>query len=205
MSKKLPFTSPPTHVFVGSTNPVKISAVAAALKETWPEILVVGLAVASGVAAQPMSDEATKQGADQRAKAVLTLGLSQISSTRSRVTALGVGLEGGVFQPAQSPKELWSTVWVSVATQVDGSSQGEIFRANGARFKIPDPIAQAILAGQEMGDVVGGLTQNPNLKREGGMIGLITTGFVDRTIEYTALAKLALGLWFGRDWQQTLV
>ena len=189
-----------THVFVGSTNPVKIGAVSQAIHEYWPTAKVIGLAVKSGVTDQPKTDEETKLGADQRAKAVLELGLSQISSLEKNVLALGIGLEGGVFSPEKSTPELWSTVWVSLVT----SENAEIFRANGARFKIPTSISQAILAGQEMGQVVGGLTKNPNLKREGGMIGLITAGFVDRTIEYTALAKLALGLWFGQDWQQNI-
>lgn len=190
-----------TQVFVGSTNPVKISAVKNAISQAWPNVKVIGLAVESGVPGQPKTDLETQQGADQRAKAALTLGLSQISLLESKSIVLGIGLEGGVFQPNSTVSELWSTVWVSLVTNVSA----KIFRANGARFKIPDQIASEILAGREMGDVVGDLAKNPNLKQEGGMIGLITAGFVDRTIEYSALTKLAVGLWYGRDWQNKIL
>lgn len=185
-----------TQVFVGSTNPVKVSAVQQAIISVWPEVKVIGISVESGVPNQPKTDLETQLGADQRATAVLAAGLSQFPLLSRKHLALGIGLEGGVFQPNLASSQLWSTVWISLIS----SASTEIFRANGARFKIPDQIATGILAGQEMGDVVGGLAQNPNLKREGGMIGLITAGFVDRTIEYTALTKLAVGLWFGRDW-----
>jgi inosine/xanthosine triphosphatase len=188
----------PNQIFVGSTNPVKVQAVQQAAQEQWPETLIVGLEVASGVAAQPMSDEATRLGADQRAKAALQQGLQQFTPAEELVV-LGIGLEGGVFQPSPTSPELWSTVWISVVTQA-----GEFFRANGARFQLPVAIAKPILAGEEMGVVVGNLTGNPNIKQEHGTIGLITQQFITRTTEYSSIVRLALGLWYGRDWEQTV-
>lgn len=204
------------HLFVGSTNPVKLNAVTIAASEAWPDAIVTGLEVPSGIAEQPMSDEETRQGAINRAKRVLELGLRQIeqkdgtsenfdsqtqsaqnpNSANPNTTALGVGLEGGVFL---KENELWSTVWVAVA---DG--EGNVFESNGARFKLPDQFAQPILAGQAMGEVGGTLTLDPELKKKQGMIGLVTSGFVDRTEEYAVIAKLALGLWFGRNWYDEL-
>jgi len=201
MTQQLIASQLPTFVFVGSTNPVKISAVQLALSDFGSKIQVIGLNIDSGVSGQPKSDSETQLGADQRAQAVLTLGLSQNPQIQLDELVLGIGLEGGVFQPDLAVPQLWSTVWVSLATNFST----ELFRANGARFRIPDQIAGEIIAGREMGDVVGDLTQNPNLKRQGGMIGLITAGFVDRTIEYTALTKLVIGLWYGRDWYQKII
>jgi len=34
------------------------------------------------------------------------------------------------------------------------------------------------------------------------MIGVVTNNFVDRTEEYSAIIKMALGLWYGRTWQK---
>ncbi|MBP7875917.1 DUF84 family protein [Candidatus Woesebacteria bacterium] len=181
-------------IFVGSTNPVKINAVKAAVQQQWPEAEVVGLAVSSGVSDQPMGDEETRAGARQRAQAALTQGLAKTATNDQEV--LGVGLEGGVTQLTDG---LYSTVWVSVVDQT-----GVFFDSNGARFRVPDSIAKQILAGTEMGEVVSQMFNGANIKQGNGAIGVITKDFVDRTTEYTGIAKLAIGLWFGQDWEQDL-
>ncbi|MBD3279404.1 MAG: DUF84 family protein [Candidatus Pacebacteria bacterium] len=189
------------YIFVGSTNPVKINAVTIAASEAWPEVKVQGLAVKSGVSNQPRSDQETKTGAINRAQAVFQQALASFKADlRVKLTTnnqfLGIGLEGGVFQ---YQSELWSTVWCAV---IDG--QKNLFTSNGARFKVPKEIAQPILAGQEMGPVVGKFFNDKNLKQKQGAIGVITNNFVDRTEEYTSIVKLTLELWAGRDWYQQL-
>jgi inosine/xanthosine triphosphatase len=176
------------YIFVGSTNPVKVNAVTQAASETWPDVKVMGYGVASGIDAQPRSDEETRQGARNRAAAALKAGQNEQMSAQ----ALGVGLEGGVFELGE---ELWSTVWVVVT---DGT--GRFFEANGARFKIDDVLADIIKAGEEMGPVVARVTGVNDVRSKQGMIGVVTGGFVDRTEEYSSIAKLALGLWYGREW-----
>ncbi len=183
-------------IFVGSTNPVKCNAVVLAASETWPEVSVKGFEVPSGVAAQPRSDAETRQGAEQRAKLALEAGLAD-NSTAADAESLGVGLEGGVFE--QPNGELWSTVWVAVTDQ-----SGQVWTANGARFQVPEPIAAAIRSGQEMGPAVSQLTGIADLRKRNGMIGVVTQDFTDRTEEYSGIAKLALGLWYGRDWAKQL-
>ncbi len=183
------------YFFVGSENPVKISAVQVAAGSVWPDLMVVGVGVPSGVSAQPRSDEETKQGAQTRAQKALVEGRRR-AGLSDQDQALGLGLEGGVFT---IEGELWSTVWVVVT-----ENGKDFYAANGARFKLPDSIAAPILAGEEMGPVVGKLLSNPEVKRQQGMIGVVTDNFVDRSEEYAALAKLAIGLWYGRDWQQKL-
>lgn len=178
------------QIFVGSTNPVKINAVRIATADHWPSLNIVGFAVPSGVAEQPRSDEETLIGAQNRARAVLELGLAKSSSTG---TALGLGLEGGVF--THDNGELWSTVWVSVVDQT-----GISWNANGARFRVPQKIAEKIEAGQEMGAVLSQLFDGANIKQQNGAIGVVTNNFVTRTEEYAAICKLAIGLWYGEDW-----
>ncbi len=195
-------------IFVGSANPVKINSVVVAASEMWPEAQVRGIDVPSGVSLQPMTDDETRMGAQNRARAVLKAGLQMgernslfeprhqmpLSQENNDEQALGVGLEGGVYQRENG--ELWSTVWVAVT-----DATGFITESNGARFKIPDCIANPILAGAEMGPVMDQLLQASNTKQAGGAIGVITRNFVDRTEEYTGIAKMALGLWYGRDWE----
>jgi non-canonical (house-cleaning) NTP pyrophosphatase len=52
--------------------------------------------------------------------------------------------------------------------------------------------------------VMDELLQASNTKQAGGAIGVITRNFVDRTEEYTGIAKMALGLWYGRNWEEAL-
>lgn len=179
--------------FVGSTNPVKINAVKNAVSEKYPEAKIIGLEVASDIKVQPMSDEETKQGAINRAKNALHDGLADHKIEE----VLGVGLEGGV---TEIDSQLWSTVWVAVVDQA-----GQVYLANGARFPIPIIIAAPIRNGEEMGPVVNKIVGGHNIRQKEGMIGVITKNFVHRTEEYTGIAKMALGLWYGRDWQQQLM
>lgn len=186
------------NIFVGSTNPVKINAVTIAASEQWPECQVTGLSVPSGVNDQPRTDDETYQGAFNRAKAVLELGLTSIEESRagrdlSRLV-LGVGLEGGVFEKENG--ELWSTVWAVVVDESGFSTS-----ANGARFRVPEIVAEKIRLGEEMGLVISAIVGQDDVRKKQGMIGIITQNFVDRTEEYSGIAKLALGLWYGRKWE----
>ncbi|OGJ37607.1 MAG: hypothetical protein A2383_02975 [Candidatus Pacebacteria bacterium RIFOXYB1_FULL_39_46] len=183
------------HIFVGSTNPVKINATSNAASETWPEVVVRGLSIESGVAEQPRSDQETKQGAINRAKAALALGLKE---NNIKGEALGLGLEGGIEDLGE---EMWTTVWAAVIDR-----QGNLGLSAGSRFLVPVEIADLIRAGGEMGpataQVVG--EKNPTkIKKQQGMVGIVTENFVDRTEEYQSIAKLALGMWYGRDWRQS--
>lgn len=192
-------------IFVGSKNPVKINSVINAGSETWPNLKVTGINVKSGINEQPISDEETKTGAINRAKAVLQAGLKILNkknlkkegNNKNNQEVLGIGLEGGVFEKTKG--ELWSTVWAVVVDK-----KGNLFESNGARFKIPSIIADRILAGEEMGPIMGSMFSDPNLKQKQGAIGAITKGFIDRTEEYTIIVKLALGLYYGQGWEKEI-
>lgn len=181
------------HLFVGSDNPVKVNAVVMAASETWPEAVAKGYKVASGVDDQPRSDEETKTGAINRARAALEQGSKEFIDENE---ILGVGMEGGVFLQGE---ELWSTVWAAVVDR-----DGNLFTSNGARTQVPEPIATLVKNGEEMGPVVVKLTGNSDVRQGIGMIGVITSEFIDRTEEYSGIVKFALGLWYGRDWTKKL-
>lgn len=184
------------NIFVGSTNPVKINAVVTAISEEFPEAKVIGIDVKSGVSSQPRSDEETRKGAINRAQAAFQKAPLELQ-TSDKNSILGVGLEGGVFEDESG--ELWSTVWVCVV-----DSDGNTYESCGARFKIPELIAQPIKEGGEMGPIVDKIVGGASVRHSHGAIGVITKNFIDRTEEYTIIAKMALGLWFGRNWQHEL-
>jgi len=184
------------HIFVGSTNPVKVNGATTAASEKWPEVKVEGLQVDTGVDEQPRSDEETKQGAINRAKAALRLGLEQNPDLEGET--LGVGLEGGIEDKGS---EMWNTVWGAVVDQ-----EGNLGLSAGSRFLVPEEIAERIRAGGEMGPEIAKVLGEKDLTRikmNEGLIGTITERFVDRTEEYVAVAKLALGMWYGRNWRQS--
>jgi non-canonical (house-cleaning) NTP pyrophosphatase len=197
-------------IVVGSTNPVKINATTIAACETWPEAEVKGVAVETGVSEQPRSDQETKQGAINRAhRAYQAFCSRQVEAQDSQPQPakqtkgkkhqpfLAVGLEGGVLTDDQD--QMWSTVWAAV---FDGCNQP--YLANGARFLVPDLVATRIKQGEEMGPIMSSLFQGRPVKKQEGMIGIITQNFIDRTEEYSSITKMALGLWYGRQWQKEL-
>jgi inosine/xanthosine triphosphatase len=186
------------YIFVGSTNPVKTNAVVNAVTDQWPAAKIQGFETESGVSHQPRGDEETRQGATNRAHAALADGQKWLAEQNLRSDQiLGVGLEGGVFD--QPNEELWSTVWIVVV-----DPKGNTAAANGARFQVPEIVAQQIRAGGEMGPIMSELVGTADIRKKQGMIGIITNDFVHRTEEYTGITKLAIGLWYGRDWQEQL-
>jgi len=169
---------------VGSTNPVKIRAAQQACEQVFPSFEIVSKDVASGVSAQPRSDEETRLGAHNRAVHVL----DETSAD------LAIGIEGGV---QDSSDGLLNSVWICVM-----GKDRVPFYSNGVRFLLPKKVADAIYEGQEMGPALDALTQQKDTKKNMGMVGLVTQGIVGRAEAYTAVIKLALGLFQGRDWEQ---
>lgn len=178
-------------LWLGSTNQAKIRAAESALVAV-AQGTVMGVSVASGVSEQPMTDEETRAGAEGRARAALQAGLQQSATG----IVLGMGLEGGVVEGADG---LWNTVWASVADQA-----GEVYSTCGSRFRIPEGLAEAIRAGEEMGPLLAKVTGIDDIRSKDGFIGQITEGWVTRSDEYANLARMALGLWHGRGWQQEM-
>jgi inosine/xanthosine triphosphatase len=184
------------HFFVGTTNKAKLEAVKQATQDQWPDATIVGYEVESGVPSQPMTDDETVTGAQNRAKAALEKGQEEYP-TLSSSECLGIGLEGGV---TLIHNELWSTVWAAVT-----DISGEVFTANGARMKLALQIAQPILNGAEMGPLMEKLMGIENVRQKQGMLGIVTKNYVTRTEEYGGIAKLAIGLWFGKEWTKEIV
>lgn len=200
-------------ILVASTNPVKIEAVRRVAQDIWPDSEVVGVQTESGVSAQPMSDNETKQGSINRAKNALanyfspiTFDLpnskkqnekSKMKGERSQnIVLLSVGLEGGVFE--NDLGEMWNTVWISVLDEF-----GNVVSVNGSRFLIPSQVAAGIKLGQEMGDVLEQMTGIKNIKHKEGFIGYMTNNTSTRVDEYSNLVRLAVGLWIGKKYAKS--
>lgn len=156
------------HVAVGSSNPAKVEAVRSLFAEAN------GLEVPSGVSDQPMSDEETRTGALNRARACIASG-----------AGLGIGLEGGVME---SESGMLSVNWGAL---VDESGYEVV--AAGARYPLPEEIAEGIRSGQELGDLIDRFTARQNVRQKEGAVGIFTDGRVTRRDFYVHIARLLVG------------
>ncbi len=181
---------------VGSTNMVKINAVKGAVSHMWPDAVIEGYETDSGVGPQPRSDHETYVGSRNRAYLALMETEKKLGNKKGGDTVLGIGLEGGVDETEDG---LLNVVWCSVVDQ-----HGNFFSSSGARFILDDEVASRILAGEEMGPIMDSIVKDTDTKKKSGMIGIVTQNFFNRTDEYASIARLTIGLWYGRNWRNAL-
>jgi len=162
------------RIAVGSTNPVKVAAVAAVVRRVAPAALVQGVAVASGVPDQPVGDEETQRGAATRAAAA-----------RAALDAdIGVGLEGGVVD---GPEGMRSCAWAAVSLR-----DGRAFVGGSLAMPLPPRVAELVRGGTELGHAMDQLTGADNTKHGAGAVGILTNGLIDRQRAYEVLVTYAL-------------
>lgn len=161
-------------VVIGSKNPAKIAAVKQAF--TMNEFEFSAVDAPSGVRPQPFTDDETITGAINRAKAALRLDGGQI----------GIGLEGGV---QETPFGLFLCNWGAL---VEHQEDAPIV-AGGARILLPEPIAQQLREGIELGLVMDEFTQKQNIRKNEGAIGIFTSGMINRADMFSHVTQLLYG------------
>jgi inosine/xanthosine triphosphatase len=163
-------------VAVGSQNVVKMNAVRLGLADLLGDTLEIrGVAVESGVLAQPLGDEMTRTGAVNRARGALA-SMPEV--------AFGVGLEGGVSEMPDGA--MYCHAWCAIV-----SREGTTGWASTGRCELPPAVAKLIRSGMELGaadDLVFGRT---NSKLGEGAVGLLTRGRIDRAAFYAPAVTLA--------------
>lgn len=170
------------RVVVGSTNPVKIAAVAAVLARTGSRARVDGIAVPSGVRDQPEGDAETIRGATQRAAAAL----------RESGADLAVGLEGGIVE---EDGHMRTCAWAVVV-----SRDGRTGVGGSLAMPLPDRVAALVRDGVELGHAMDRVTGGHDTKRGAGAVGILTAGLVDRQRAYEALVAYALAPFLSPDY-----
>ncbi|NIB98701.1 inosine/xanthosine triphosphatase [Halobacterium sp. R2-5] len=158
------------RVAVGSGNPVKRDAVAAAL----PDATAEAVSVESGVPEQPWGDDETAEGARNRAERAFESGEFDI----------GVGLEGGV---AERNGDLFLIMWAA-------ASDGERAETGGGpRMRLPDDVAARLYDGAELGPVMDDLLDTSGVAEDQGAAGVLTGGITNRTEALRTAVAGALG------------
>ena len=164
------------HIGIASSNPVKIAAALEGFKQMFPgetfETIAVEAKVSVGV--QPMSDEETLHGAEERA---------DLAKVMRPELDYWVGIEGGC---ADWSIGMGAFAWVVI---LDDRRCG---RGRSGEFFLPEKVAELVRGGMELGEADDQVFSRNNSKQGNGAIGLLTNNAVDRKSLYIPAVIFAL-------------
>jgi inosine/xanthosine triphosphatase len=167
-------------VGVGSGNPVKRDAAAAAFARAGLDARVESVPVPSGVPEQPWGRAETLRGASNRADAVLATG----------GYALAVGIEGGVAPVEFEGTDTDGLFLVMWAVVTDGETTG---RGAGPSLELPAGVSARLREGAELGPVMDDRLDEEGVARGRGAAGALTAGALDREGALASAVAGALG------------
>ncbi|WP_313235246.1 DUF84 family protein [Sporosarcina ureae] len=157
---------------LGSENQAKKRAVLRIVDCFLDNSTVTSTSVPSGVSAQPMSVEETRQGAINR-------------SIAAAKDAIGIGLEGGVHMIGDT---MYLCNWGALTTP-----EGKTFTAAGAQIPLPEELADEIRQGIELGDAVDAYFKKQNVRMSEGAMGMLTAQLVPRDALFEHIMQLLIG------------
>lgn len=169
-------------VAVGSANPVKVQAVRNSIQRIWPTAAVGSVTVASGVRAQPLSDDEAIAGAVNRARA----------ARQALDSDLGIGLEGNTHETAHG---IFITGWAAAIDRHDQVGIG-----GSGRFRLPPALVAPLYAGVELGDLMDEWAGQANTKQNQGAVGIMTKGLITRTTALETAVIFALTCFLNPDY-----
>lgn len=168
-------------VVVGSTNPVKINATKLEFALAFPQdsIKTIGIKVSSNVSDQPIGLEKVTKGAINRAKNVLQKVREEHASeflTHSEIYA--VGIEAG-FVPIPSSISGYLDFQFCAIINLEG----KLSLSSGSGLDFPPHVVKLLLDNphMELGDIMGQLSGDKNIKNNEGAIGFYSHGRITRT------------------------
>ncbi|WP_419148497.1 inosine/xanthosine triphosphatase [Pseudoalteromonas 'SMAR'] len=162
-------------VLVGSKNPVKINAAKRIFQQYFShaEIDCIGIAAPSQVADQPLGEEQTRLGAQNR-----VLFLQQ-----HHQADYYCAMEGGA---AKFDYGAATFAYVVIASDTRTSI------GRSCNLPLPAKVYQRLEQGEELGFVMDDLFNTKNIKQQGGAIGLLTNHLATRESSYTQALLLAM-------------
>jgi inosine/xanthosine triphosphatase len=176
------------NIVIASTNPTKIDAIRIGFSRIYPndEFAVMGVSVPSGVPDQPMTDQETLQGANNR-----------VSSVRKGYpdADFWAGIEGGIDRMENG---MVAFAWVVI------ESSAITGKARSGTFFLPQPIVDLIDQGKELGEADDIVFNRRDSKKANGAIGILTNDVIDRTELYATAVILALAPFIHPNLYQSL-
>lgn len=177
---------------VGSTNEAKILAMKEALQDSphFQNVNIIGLAVNSDVADQPISFQETIQGAKNRAK----------NAFEQCECGYSFGIESGLMTASETAS---GYLHISVCCIYNGKTY---LTGLSTGFEIPPQILELILNKKmdlSQACLHAGISTNTNIGSTEGLIGILTKGKVDRK-EYSKQCITAVTPQLGNgDWYKS--
>ncbi len=161
-------------IVLGSTRPAKVDGAReafraiAAIDSRFGDAEVRAVDLTTIAPRMPMTEAQIVAGAEVRARALLA------RSDATGAVRLVVGLEGGLDPVMVGGRTRYALkTWAAVT---DGAAWGY---GAGGTIVIPDRVADAVLAGAELGDVIDGLG-GPGTRSSRGAWGVLTRDLISR-------------------------
>lgn len=164
-------------IVVASKNVVKLSATQLGFEKMFPGVPreVIGISAASGVPDQPMGDEETLLGANNRL---------QIIRQVEPMADYWVAIEGGCGWDGERMSVF---AWVVICC-----ADGRVGQSRSATFFVPPKMAELVRGGMELGLADDAIFGRTNSKQQNGTVGMLTGDVIDRVQYYTESVILAL-------------
>ena len=160
-------------VLIASRNPVKINATKKAFEDVFTDRFEFeGVFADSSVSDQPMSNDETLTGANNRIQNIQHLEADYL-----------VSIEGGVDLLDNNYQAF---AWIVI------SDKNKVGKAKTATFPLPMKISNLIKKGYELGDADDMVFKRSNSKQKNGAVGILSDNLITRTDYYTHAIILAL-------------
>jgi inosine/xanthosine triphosphatase len=174
------------NICVGSLNPVKIKATTLAFKKYFKKIAVFKVKANSKIPNQPIGMDMTINGAINRAKFALNYLINEKSRYKN---IFGIGIEAGLVPITKTISGYMDFQFCAIMDENQTITLG-----SGISFEYPKFIIDQILEKRdlEIGEIIGKLAGNVNLKNETGAISFLSKNEVNRTEILTQAVICAL-------------
>ncbi len=163
------------NICVGSLNPTKVNAVKAAFSRYFKNFKVYNIKADSKVPNQPIGLKSIIEGAISRATHSLNY---IICKKRILHNIFGVGIEAGLAEVPYTKTGFMDFQFCAIINEGKKISLGA-----GIAFEYPKFVIDQILKDQnkEIGEIIGKLAGNENLKNESGAISFLSKNNITRT------------------------
>lgn len=161
-------------ICVGSLNPTKVNAVKIAFEKYFTEFQIFKIKADSGVPNQPIGMESILKGAKNRAEHALNY---LINEKQIKTNIFGIGIEAGLVKV---PYTMTNYMDFQFCVIMDENQQ--ITVGSGIAFEYPQSVINEIFSNPEteIGDIIGELADNINLKNEAGAISFLSKNQITR-------------------------
>ncbi|MCG9759361.1 MULTISPECIES: inosine/xanthosine triphosphatase [Pseudoalteromonas] len=162
-------------ILVGSKNPVKINAAKTIFAQYFPNAKIdcQGISAPSLVADQPLGEQATREGAENRVTYL----------QQHHQADFYCAMEGGAAKFEYGAATFAYVVIADNRRRSVGRS---------CNLPLPASVYTRLEQGEELGHVMDDLFNTTNIKQQGGAIGLLTNHLATRESSYTQALLLAM-------------